>query len=399
MRPRRPHLHGPPTTQRARASSARRRAGTSARAPGVPRPVLAPALVLALCLLLGACGLPRPFQHQAYAPAGNPLAAPRGGVSVALPPLVGAPRPVARRLADALAGRLREREIAAAAVSGPGTQTPGLMLLGWAVRSGAAGSRTEARAEADTNPDTDTDTNAGMVKVALRWTLVAPSGRIVAETAQTVTLALADWKTGSPAAVETLANAAAPVVAALVLPADAATAQRVATPAAAPPPPRDPTQPGPAPPDTPARAQADANAASVPPGRHPAAVDDITRLVLAPPQITRAPGDGRTALAQALTRLLRQNGVGIVDQPRPDRLTVRGAVEVLPGDTSDQQRVSIVWEVLDASGASLGKVNQANVIPRGLLDEPWGDTALLIAEGAAAGVGEILVRKGLVPAP
>lgn len=241
--------------------------------------------------------------------------------------------------------------------------------------------------------------------VSVRWTLVAPSGRIVGEAEHTVDVERADWAEAAPAAVRALVEGAVPRLARLLLPADAAGAAPGVDP--------DPAQDlplyrralmdKPSPAESPRRtdrARAEpASATDTAPARHPAAVDAIEDLVMAPPEITRAPGDGSAALADALTRLFRQNGVQIVDRPRPDRLRVRGAVEVLPGEASNTQQVSIVWEVLDADGASLGKVNQANVIPRGLLDRPWGDTALLIAEGAAAGVGEILIRKGLVPAP
>jgi len=360
-------------------------------------PTLVLLLPLVLSLVLSACGLPRPFQHQAYAPAGNPLAAPSGGVSVALPPLVGAPAPLAHRVAAALAEDLRARDVAAQAVAGAGVETPGLMLLGWTVAPDPP--------DPPDSPDTSDPSDSGPMPVSLRWTLVAPSGRIVGEAEHTVDVGRADWAEAAPAAVRALVQGAAPRLAKLLLPADVA--------GAAPGPESDLGQDlplhrravmaKPSPAEAPRRADR-AGAEPDPPavaaaGRHPAAVDAIEDLVMAPPEITRAPGDGRAALADALTRLFRQNGVQIADRPRPDRLRVRGAVEVLPGEASDTQQVSIVWEVLDADGASLGKVNQANVIPRGLLDRPWGDTALLIAEGAAAGVGEILIRKGLVPAP
>jgi hypothetical protein len=122
---------------------------------------------------------------------------------------------------------------------------------------------------------------------------------------------------------------------------------------------------------------------------------------MAPPEVTRAPGDGKAALESALTRLFRMNGVRIGDPASADvRFAVRGAVEVLPvGDGTDQEQVSIIWEVLDPAGDTLGRINQDNTIPRGSLDGAWGETAALIAEGAVLGVGEILVRKGLVTPP
>jgi hypothetical protein len=352
-------------------------------------------LSLTLALTVSACGLPRPFQHDAWAPAQNPLTAPVGGLSVSLPPLVGAPPAIAMASAEALAAELRARDVAAVAVEGSSADTAGLMLMGWVLSSEPIG------AEAPMS---------GGQALDLRWTLMDQSGRLIGEDRQTVTLPALVWSERPAQAGRMLALAARPRLVALLAPGDAAGAvavaaapvtstrpESVATMARPPSPDRAPAR---SVTEDPARA-ADAAAlpASTGGARHPAAVDDVRDLMMAPPEITRAPGDGRTALAEALTRLFRQNGVRIVEQARPDRLLVRGAVQVTPGATSDQEQVSIVWEVLDAEGESLGTVRQANAVPRGLLDRPWGETASLIAEGAAAGVGEILIRKGLVPAP
>jgi hypothetical protein len=68
-------------------------------------------------------------------------------------------------------------------------------------------------------------------------------------------------------------------------------------------------------------------------------------------------------------------------------------------DSLDTEQVTIAWELLDGSGRTLGRMSQDNAIPIGSLDGEWGDVAALIAEGAVMGVGEILVRKGIVVPP
>ncbi|MBB4287358.1 hypothetical protein [Roseospira goensis] len=364
------------------------------------------AAVLLLVAVLTACGLPRPFRHQAYAPDGNPLVTLRSGVGVTVRPVLGAAPPLDRLIAEDVADRLRARGIpAAAGHSAPGSAA-GLVLLGWLLRQ-----TDEAAAGAD------------RTRVTVRWSLLDPEGDLVGEATRTLAVPTALWATPGPDAAALVARDSARALTALVAAGDGGGVATGPVPdgaqgaaAAAP----DPTAPpgGDGAAETVASdegggaeggGKADAGAATrgpapgTVPDRPAAPTDRPARaarrpsdLVMAPPEVTRAPGDGKAALERALTRLFRQNGVRITDAPGSERLTVRGAVEVLPAGAAGQEQVSIVWQVLDADGVVLGEVNQQNTIPRGSLDGRWGDVAALIAEGAAMGVGEILVRKGIV---
>ncbi|KAA5607418.1 hypothetical protein F1188_01235 [Roseospira marina] len=376
-----------------------RRVSGDGRRPGMLSRVL---LVLGAVAPLLACGLPQPFRHTAYAPDSNPLVSLRSGAGVHVLPVVDAPLPMDRMIAIDLADWLRSREIPAVAVIDPPTKPVGLTLVGW-LRE-AVDERTE-RPEAP-----------AMLRLTVQWTLVASDGTVLEETLHTTRVPARAWTDLDPRAATLMVRDSGRAVAALVVPdqsltvatrrpvagsgragpqasgaGEGARAAPTESPEGAPAGQENATVAAEA-----AAPAAPASAASSPP-REPAR--SVTALVMAPPEVTRAPGDGKPALERAVAQLFRMNGVRIAEAPSDDRLRVRGAVEVLPGDRSGEEAVSIVWELLDADGASLGQVNQANTIPKGSLDGAWGDTAALIAEGAVMGIGEILVRKGLVASP
>jgi hypothetical protein len=339
-------------------------------------------------LLLAACGIPQPFRHQAYAPQGNPLVTLRSGVGVAVPPVLGVPRPLGGLMAEAVARRLTASDIPAMAVDSPAADAPGLVLVGWLVGK-------------DTT-DIGTD-------FTVRWSLLASDGTVIDETARDMAMPTEVWTAGGEQVAELVAgDSRAPLVALIGSEADSTGRRRAARAAT----------PDPAAPDfetaervadaTEGEAEAEPNAdtaeattaaedteARSSPGPARSAAD----LVMAPPEVTRAPGNGKEALERALTRIFEQSGVRITETASPDRLVVRGAVEVLPMGSLDTEQVSIAWEVLDGSGQTLGRMSQENAIPIGSLDGEWGDVAALIAEGTAMGVGEILVRKGIVAPP
>ncbi|MQX36581.1 hypothetical protein [Roseospira navarrensis] len=343
---------------------------------------------LALVLVLAGCGLPQPFRHTAYAPDSNPLVSLRAGAGVTVLPVAGAPPPLDRLIAEDLAARLRAREIPAVERDAPTADTAGLRLAGWLQ---------------EVLPEPGADGAGSLMRVTVLWNLTASDGTVLDQTRQTLRIPSRDWAAmDAPVAARVAADASASV-AALVL-GEAAGPSRPAGPTGvasrAPAPPSPSAEPAP-PPQAPAGTEA---APTPPPQRppqreEPPAAPSVSALVMAPPEVTRAPGDGKQALEAALTRLFRFNGVTIAEGPADDRLRVRGAVEVLPSTLAGQERVSIVWDLLDVDGESLGRINQENLIPKGALDGAWGETAALIAEGAAMGVGEILVRKGLVTPP
>ncbi|SDE57706.1 hypothetical protein [Rhodospira trueperi] len=347
------------------------------------------AVLGSVLLLLTACGIPQPFRHQAYAPQGNPLVTLRSGVGVAVPPVLGVPRALGELMAEAVARRLTASDIPAMAVESPAADAPGLVLVGWLVGQDA----------------TDIGTS-----FTVRWSLLASDGTVIDETTRDMAMPIEVWATGGEQVADLVAgDSRAPLVALIGSEADTTGRRRTA---------RDVT------PDTAAaeseavagegdasgdKAEPDADTADA--TATASAQDTATRssspgparsaseLVMAPPEVTRAPGNGKEALERALTRIFEQSGVRITETASPDRLVVRGAVEVLPMQSLDTEQVSIAWEVLDGSGQTLGRMSQENAIPIGSLDGEWGDVAALIAEGTAMGVGEILVRKGIVVPP
>ena len=54
--------------------------------------------------------------------------------------------------------------------------------------------------------------------------------------------------------------------------------------------------------------------------------------------------------------------------------------------------MAVDWSVIDPDGEEIGSINQANNIPAGALDGPWGDIAFAIATGATEGIVALLDR-------
>ncbi len=105
-----------------------------------------------------------------------------------------------------------------------------------------------------------------------------------------------------------------------------------------------------------------------------------------------APGDGDQALGREVGKLLAQSGARVTTTPEPGALFLTARVSKTPGANSD--RIAIVWEVQDANGANVGQVTQENEVPRGLLDNAWGEDAYYAAEGARDGIMELLQGVG-----
>lgn len=100
------------------------------------------------------------------------------------------------------------------------------------------------------------------------------------------------------------------------------------------------------------------------------------------------PGDGDTALLQALTKALSRQGVAVAD---PSPYTVVGVVAVTPaGATEDTVTVSWLVKQGDAGGVELARIDQGGAVPRGRLNLPWGSLARDIAEGGATSIAEVV---------
>jgi len=103
-----------------------------------------------------------------------------------------------------------------------------------------------------------------------------------------------------------------------------------------------------------------------------------------------APGDGNTSLRTAFGVMLEN-----LDIPQVDELegcTVAVSAEVSTLRLGNNQKVSIVWQVHDAEGQSLGEVAQLNNVTYGALEKEWGTEASLAARGARDGIIEIMNR-------
>lgn len=105
-----------------------------------------------------------------------------------------------------------------------------------------------------------------------------------------------------------------------------------------------------------------------------------------------APGDGDQALGREVGKLLAQSGAQMTTTARPGALILSAQVSKTPGANSD--RIEIIWRVQDTNGENVGQVTQANDVPRGLLDNAWGEDAVYAAEGARDGIIELLQGVG-----
>ncbi len=194
--------------------------------------------------------------------------------------------------------------------------------------------------------------NRSTERLLISWEVISPSGSQRGAMRQDLVAPVGAWANGDPQVLLAIAQDAAPKLAPLV------------------------TGPKPA---------AAANAF---------APTDKAVPYIAVGQIEGAPGDGDERLAEAISTLLVQQGFRLIPEPTPDQLVVEGSVKVaIPID--DEQRVALTWVVREGlGGAELGTVTQENQVPRGSLDGAWGQTAIYAAEGAVAGILDVLRRKG-----
>lgn len=96
-------------------------------------------------------------------------------------------------------------------------------------------------------------------------------------------------------------------------------------------------------------------------------------------------------LVEAMGIALDRRGFTVGANPDQKVLKVAGDIS-LGSKVGGQQAVSIKWKVLDAKGKLVGTVKQNNKIPAGTLDAGWGPIAQVVADAAAGGVIELLVK-------
>jgi hypothetical protein len=120
-----------------------------------------------------------------------------------------------------------------------------------------------------------------------------------------------------------------------------------------------------------------------------AAPGEVVAIV---PAVTGAPGDGKTALAEAMKRALSRQGIKLASAAAPGTYKIQGHVE-LGAAANGQQPVTIKWVVLDPSGKPMEKtVVQNNKVGAGTLDGAWGDIADQAAGAAASEVSKLLQK-------
>ncbi len=109
------------------------------------------------------------------------------------------------------------------------------------------------------------------------------------------------------------------------------------------------------------------------------------RIKLLP--VTEAPGDGPIRLTSSMRLALKNAGFIITDE-QPSYI-LSGYVLLSPYQQGSDM-VTVTWLLTYPDGVELARIQQANPVPSGMLDGPWGDLATLIAEGGVQGVQEAL---------
>ena len=122
---------------------------------------------------------------------------------------------------------------------------------------------------------------------------------------------------------------------------------------------------------------------------------EIKSVALRP--IEGAPGDGAQSLDRAMRLHLSRASIPVVEESQKPSAVIAGRVAL--ADAGQQQEVRVDWFVFAPDGARLGTIGQANRIPAGRLNGPWGGVANAVAENAVQGLGELFEQIAAAPAP
>lgn len=203
------------------------------------------------------------------------------------------------------------------------------------------------------------------------WSHVTDEGlqQFTAKSATVVTAWL-DNPVAAPVAMASAAPAAAPVKVAAKSAAKAAPVQAAATQ------------------DAPSLA----SAVEVPAPAKAKAAAGPAELVAVVPAVSGAPGDGKSALSEAMKRALKQQGIKLVSSAKGGAYKIQGQVE-LGAEANGQQQITIRWAVIDPAGKQMEKtVVQNNKIVAGSLNGAWGEVADQAAGAAASEVTKLLQK-------
>lgn len=118
----------------------------------------------------------------------------------------------------------------------------------------------------------------------------------------------------------------------------------------------------------------------------------VQEPLLAVRAVTGAPGDGGSALTRAMDVALRRVHVAMAEKAEDrEAFVLTGKVELSP-PAAGRQQVKVRWALLGADGREIGRIDQENAVSAGSLDGPWGDIAYAVANAAAPGVAQLILR-------
>jgi hypothetical protein len=111
--------------------------------------------------------------------------------------------------------------------------------------------------------------------------------------------------------------------------------------------------------------------------------------------ILGATGDGSVSLPKALKAALTAKGVRVIEGAGAKSWRVE-CVVTLSSLSATEDRVQLVWKLIDPDGKEAGTLSQENPVPKGRLGKKWGDVASYAGEAAADGIWQILqqIRTG-----
>lgn len=108
--------------------------------------------------------------------------------------------------------------------------------------------------------------------------------------------------------------------------------------------------------------------------------------------ITGAPGDGDTSLAVNMRKDITGQGVILVDQKDAADYMMRATVTKTTVNPKTDH-IEITWIIDTPNGKEVGRVSQLHDLPKGSLDNFWGDVAVVAAQQAALGVKEVITNN------
>ena len=104
-----------------------------------------------------------------------------------------------------------------------------------------------------------------------------------------------------------------------------------------------------------------------------------------------APDKEAALLRHAMEAALKKRNFRIADALEGAGLVIAGAIELGP-ENAEPRPIRITWSILDAAGKNLGKLTQQNTIPRQEMENRWKTLAAVIADNAAGGVSDLVIR-------